>query len=313
MEDQFRQNNINNLLVSTAKHRNSGDFETDPKRPCLEKPVDSKLNPILIAPQYDTFQHLIAVDEPILETPHGVSIDEDRGHIYVADWYKCRIKIFSETGDIVYKFLTSSTPYGILVVEDRVYVTDRGLHKLSMYSIPDYQMISQVGELGSGSEQFDYPHNLSLSPDKHIYVADNMNDRLQVLDCNLHFQGYFRHNSVVKPLDVKFNNSQLFVLTDDSPCLHMFTLSGEFIRSIITRGFCLQMSFSLFFCLDAHSNIVISDYSDLDIKVFSSEGKLLHIIDVIGLPQGIAILKQTKLVSVSHKVGEFSRLSIFST
>ena len=137
MDAQFRQSTI-----STTKHRNS-DFETDSKQPHLKKTGDSKNIPILIAPQYDTFQHLIVVAKCIfMMRPRGVSIDEDRGHIYVADCYSDRIVIFSETGDIVSEFPTSSSPYGVLVVEDRVYVTDSKLHKLSMYSIPDYQMIS---------------------------------------------------------------------------------------------------------------------------------------------------------------------------
>ena len=314
MEDQSKQNNISNPLVCTAKHRNSEYFEIYPKRPRLENPGDSNINPILITPQYDTFQHLIVVANSILRTPLSVSVGEDRGYIYVADSYKCRIIIFSETGDVVNEFHTSSSPHGILIVEDRVYVTDLVLHKLFMYSIPDYQMISQVGELGSGSEQFDHPQNLSLSPDKHIYVADCDNDRLQILDCNLHFKGRFQHHSMVYPVDIKFSHSQLFVLTIDDPCLHIFTLSKEFVRSIITKGL-LQNRPSYFFCLDAHNNIVISDYSNHDIKVFSSEGRLLHTIDDRARfhQQGIAILKQTKLVSVSHKRGESGRLSIFST
>ena len=312
MEDQFGQNTISNPLVSTAKHRNSGDFETDPKRPRLEKTCDSKINPNLITPQYDTFQHLIVVTNSILDMmPSVISVDEDRGHIYVADSYKCRIIIFSETGDVVNEFPTSSSPHGILIVEDRVYVTDLVLHKLSMYSIPDYQMISQVGELGSGSEQFDHPQNLSLSPDKHIYVTDCDNNRLQILDCNLHFKGNFQHPSMINPVDIKFSNSQMFVLTMASPCLHIFTLSREFVRSIITRGFGLQTWFPYFFCLDERNNIVIS--GSFDTKVFSSEGKLLHMIDVAAYQQGIAILKQTKLVYVSHKGGASGRLYIFSS
>ena len=226
---------------------------------------------------------------------------------------ECRIKIFSETGDVVNEFPTSSSPHGVLIVDERVYVTDFRLHKLSMYSIPDYQMISQVGGKGSGSEQFDHPQNLSLSPDKHIYVADCDNNRLQILDCNLYFKGRFQHPYMVYPVDVKFSHSHLFVLTKDNPCLHIFTLSKEFVRSIIICGVGLQIWYPRHFCLDAHNNIVTSDYSNNNIKAFSSEGKLLHIIDAIGLPQGTAILKQTKLASVSSLGSYIGHLSIFST
>ena len=315
MEDQFGQNTISNPLVNTAKHRNSGDFEEYPKCPHLENTGDSNIKLPLMIPQYDTFQYLIAVAKPIFKMgSRGIFIDEDRGHIYVVDHSRDRIQIFSETGDSVNFFYTCFSPHGVLVVEDRVYVMDRGPHKLSMFSTPYHEMISQVGGRGSGSEQFDQPHNLSLSPDKHIYVADCNNSRLQILDCNLHFKGTFQHPSMTNPLDIKFSHSQLFVLTINDPCLHIFTLSKEFVRSIITRGPGLQTRSSYFFCLDAHNNIVISDYSDQNIKVFSSEGKLLHIIDDgAGFhPLGVAILKQTKLVFVSYKSGESGRLYIFS-
>ena len=40
-----------------------------------------------------------------------------------------------------------------------------------------------------------------------------------------------------EPVDVKFTSDEMFVLSlEDNPCIHVFTLSGEKSRSIVTRG-----------------------------------------------------------------------------
>ena len=90
----------------------------------------------------------------------------------------------------------------------------------------------------------------------------------------------------------------------DNPCVHMFTLSGEKIGSIVTCGEGMQVGSPRFFCIDACQNILISDINN--IKVFSLQGELLESIgedhyqsDTFTKPLGIAIFKNTKLVCTS--------------
>ena len=42
----------------------------------------------------------------------------------------------------------------------------------------------------------------------------------------------------------------------------------------------MQVNNPLFFCLDGHNNILISDYSSQNIEVFSQAGDLLHTITI---------------------------------
>ena len=122
------------------------------------------------------------------------------------------------------------------------------------------------------------------------------------------------------PVDVKFSNNEMFVLScEDNPCLHVFSLSGEKSRSIVTSGiFGMQVSIPYSFCLDGHNNILISDCYASNIRVFSPEGDLLHTIGQQGhqagtfyLPTGIAI-NNNKLICVSYNLISNFALQIFS-
>ena len=99
------------------------------------------------------------------------------------------------------------------------------------------------------------------------------------MDTELKHRNYLTHQTMTSPCDVKVNNNKVYVLSDtDSPCLHVFSLTGEKIRSFITRGQDgnAQVSSCESFCLDKKQNILMADYTGGNIKVFSQEGALLH-------------------------------------
>ena len=268
-------------------------------------------------PNYATFQQpIVGVGKQgsapgEFKGPSGVSIDTESGHIYVVDISNKRIQIFSETGDHLNQFGHQHLirPWGILIHQDSIYVTDTNQHAIFLFKLPELTMVKRVGERGSGNEEFNYPRQLAISPNQHLYVADTNNNRIQILSKDLAFQDSLRHQTMTRPVDVKFTNNEMFVLSCvDNPCIHVFTLSGEKSRSLVTRGGIeMQVSMVFFFCLDARNNIVISDCYAHAIKVFSPAGDLLHKIGQKGhqagmfnLPYGIAILNNTKLVSVSE-------------
>ena len=275
--------------------------------------------PMPAIPNYAAFQQpIVAVGK--INGPRGVSIDTESGHIYVANVYNKRIQIFSETGDYINQFghRHLKEPWGILIHHDHIYVTDTNQHAIFLFKLPDLTMVKRVGKRGSGNEEFYYPKQLAISPNQHLYVADEYNNRIKILSEDLTFQDSIRHQTLTTPVDVKFTNNELFVLSrEDNPCIHVFTLSGEKSRSLVTRGgIGMQVSRSLFFCLDELNNIVISDCYAHDIKVFSPAGDLLDKIGQKGqagmfcFPHGIAILNNSKLVCVS--ANNSCALQIFS-
>ena len=272
--------------------------------------------PMPVIPDYAAFQQpIVAVGKQgsapgELHLPQGVSIELESGHIYVADMRNHRIQIFSQTGDCLNQFSHQhlKSPCGIFIHLDNIYVTDTKQHAIFQFKLPDLTMIKRVGKRGSGNEEFNSPMQLAISPNQHLYVADRDNHRLQILSANLSFQDSLRHQAMSQPVDVKFSNNEMFVLSwEDNPCLHVFSLSGEKSRSLVTRGrIGMQVCRPFSFCLDGHNNIVISDCFADNIRVFSPEGDLLHTIGQQGhqagmftYPSGIAI-NNNKLICVSY-------------
>ena len=107
------------------------------------------------------------------------------------------------------------------------------------------------------------------------------------------------------------------MLCDDNPCLHVFSHVGERLRSLVSGGYQRQVTSPSCFCLDAAENIIISDWSDHRIKIFSKEGNLIKAIGEEGhqpgmlhFPTGLALTEELSLVVVSRN--KYSALQIFS-
>ena len=85
----------------------------------------------------------------------------------------------------------------------------------------------------------------------------------------LEYKQIIKHASMTVPYDVKLLDNKVFVLSyRDNPCLHMFSQSGEKLRSFITRGKQgnEQVKLGYYFCFDKQQNILISDLSDNSLK-----------------------------------------------
>ncbi|KAI6654363.1 hypothetical protein LOD99_760 [Oopsacas minuta] len=278
-----------------------------------------------VIPNYSAFKRpIVAVGRQgsvpgAFNGPRSVTFDSESGHIYVADMNNSRIQIFSQEGHHLNIFGDRylQSPCGIVIHEDNIYVTDIRQHAIFLFKLPDLTMIQRVGKEGSGIEEFDSPKQPAISPDQHLYVPDCDNDRLQILTTNLVFKDTLQHQTMNNPVNVKFTKSEMFVLTRyDYPCIHVFTLSGEKSRSLLTRGLGMQVEGAYFFCLDGHNNLVISDWCAHQIKVFSPERGLLHRIGQMGhetgmfeYPTGITI-HNNKLICISSN--ENFGLQIFS-
>ena len=258
---------------------------------------------------------------PELADLRAISIEPTTGYIYVPEMGRSQILIFSQNGEFIKHFGRKHllTPWGILIHQDSIYVTDLDHRAIFRFRLPDLKMVKRAGKFGSGREQFYHPSQLAISPSHDLYVTDTYNHRLHIMTTDLKFKDILKHQTMKDPCDVKFSNSEMFVLSFiDNPCMHVFTLSGEKIRSLVTRGYekGMQVREALHFCLDGYNNFVISDSAGHTIRVFSPDGHLLRN-DIIeqkklrstgfSYPNGITMYNNNKLICVS-----FRSLHIFS-
>ena len=272
---------------------------------------------IVSTPDYPALQQpSISVEEQgtaegDLIWPRGVAFDEKSQRIYVTNTVfdgNNNISVFSVTGEYIDTVCESQVRYpsGIAVSGDNVFVSDTMLHCVFKFKYPTFISVSKVGKEGTGVGKFRYPFSLTVA-DGYVYVADCYNNRIAVMSTGLQHSKHITHQTMTSPCDVKVNNNKLYVLSyTDSPCLHVFSLTGEKIRSLITRDRDgnAQVRRCYSFCLDKKVNILMADYVAHNIKVFSQEGALLHTLgdtqdgDKTITPEGIA-LTDNKIICTS--------------
>ena len=294
--------------------------ETQFKLQCDTRDLEvsiSRLGEIVpvVLPKYATF-HLPTVATGKqgsapgeLDTPCAVAINEATKQIFVANCFNDRIEIFSETGEYLNQLSDGqlSSPYGIAIHGNSLYVSSLISDSVSKYSLTDFSLVKQVGKEGSNNGEFNCPRQLTTDPSGCVFIADSDNHRICVLDTELNHQRNITHQAISRPYDVTVSHERIYVLCRrNNPCMLVLSLEGDMLHSLISRGEGMDVLLPLFFCLDANSNFVISDKGTHSIRVFSPAGDLLHSIGREGHqqgmfyePRGIAIDANGRLVCVS--------------
>ena len=242
----------------------------------------------------------------------GIAIDEDNQHILIADWGNSRVQIVSFEGQFMTRFGedTLKTPCDITVSKEHIFITDIGLHALLQFDRNSYELVMRTGNKGSEDGQFNYPHGLCIDYNGDILVADRNNNRVSVCSKDLIFISNIGIGQLECPRDVKLTPYSVVVVLDwSSKCVHFYSKNGDLLNSCIYQGKgpdCLVYQ-PTFFCLDLAGNIIISDYGNDRIKIFSQSEKLIHTIGRKGegigefmYPYGICISKLGNIFVISR-------------
>ena len=236
--------------------------------------------------------------------PKCVAIDPVTHYIYICDGYY-RIQVFDESFKFLFLFQERMHgPDNLCIKHDKVYVTQFQAHCLNVYSTQG-ALLHSVGTKGDDELQFDNPAGIDISIDKHrIYVAELQNNRVQCLNFDLTFNSFISDNYVAK--DVKVTSDEVIILTCDNPCVAIYNYAHQSIRKIVTRGTEGQMNLPACLFIDEFGNLLISDYKDHCVRVFSQYGVLLHQIGTNGekmgqfiSPRGITIDSGGRIVVLS--------------
>ena len=240
--------------------------------------------------------------------PCGVDIHGDTHEIFVTDFFKDRVEIFSETGEYLYQLGVRelSGPWGIAIHGNSVYVSCFD-DTISKFSLTEMCRVRWIGGRGSNNEQFYSPSQLTTDSIGRVFIADTDNQRICMHDPDLNHLRSITHESITRPYDVKVSCDRLYVLCPyDNPCMHILTLEGDMLHSVITSEGEMGVVYPHYFCFDPLNNFVISDEYAQSVCVFSPEGILLHTIvragdlqGVLYYRRGVAITPNGKLVCVS--------------
>ena len=233
------------------------------------------------------------------------------GLLYVVDRDNKRVQVFDvENCKFLLQFGQSqfTRPNGITANNKFCFITDSTENKIFKFSIEDYSLVKVNQGAGGSNENLDKPVGIAISEDELLYVADNANNRVCVYDStSLNYVSELGVGMLLSPRDVIISSDKIFVLDVGPLCLHTFDKSGMKLRSILTCGKDKQILTPSSFCLDSDMNILITDVGSRTLKVFSSEGELLHKIgkdapgtESVGGCFGVALFRSDIFISCAE-------------
>ena len=207
----------------------------------------------------------------------AIAVSDTTGNIYIADRDNNRIQVLSCNGDFLFMFSGDmKQPRGICIHSENVFVTQMSGSCVNKYKL-DGTLLKSVGIKGIGTGQFDRPHCLDISPYTHrLYVCDTNNRRVQILSEDLTFHSLLGVGMFYSPIDVKVSRERVLVLDESDPCMFVFTSNHVLINRLLTRGYAKQTNNPRFFDIDREHSIILSDYKDNCICVYTQEGECVH-------------------------------------
>ena len=120
-----------------------------------------------------------------LEDPEDIDFDS-QGNIYVVDYEKGQVLVFSEDGQYLRHFgqreqgkAELNGPQGLCVRGNYVYVTEYGNNHVTVFRTSG-EFVHSFGKEGSDKGDLGSPWGIAIDQDGFVFVCDYGNSRIQV-------------------------------------------------------------------------------------------------------------------------------------
>lgn len=127
-----------------------------------------------------------------LAKPLGITVD-NAGRIYIGEQGEGRVSVFDDQWNFLMFVGQGNGEFVIpnyIALDSQsgwIFVSDSGADTIKVYSAANGSFLTFYGTRGNGPGQFNFPTGLYFSPSGELFVADQNNDRIQVLDRNGNF------------------------------------------------------------------------------------------------------------------------------
>ena len=225
-----------------------------------------------------------------VQRPRGVVVNQ-KGEIVVTEAGKCMVSVFSPDGERLRSFGSPGSgqgqfghPWGITTDGDgNILVADRGNCRIQKFTASG-QFLSEVGGKGNGPLQFNCPMEIAFNTvNKTVYVVDELNHRVQVLNSDLTVSNKFGKSGSGKgqfkePGGVACDSTgNVYVADGENNRVQVFTAEGRFLRAFGKYGHGKgELTHPLGITIDTNDVVYVSEgHSNHRVSVFTSEGHFL--------------------------------------
>ena len=244
-----------------------------------------------------------------LKDPFGVTFDNKTGNIYVADQSNHCVKVFDNSGKILFKFGDSDgegkmeLPKGLVISGDRILISHGAYYlgnpnqNILVYDL-NGNFVSKIVKSGKGKIEFHFLRGLACNElNGDIYICDWNNNRIQILSEDFKFKSQFGADKLKHPRDVKLSKDYISILDESNPCLHLYSYNLVLQKRVISRGEGMQVVNPHCFFIDNSNNSIISNYNSNSILIFNPEFELIHKINTT-YPMGVVVDNQGRVIVV---------------
>jgi DNA-binding beta-propeller fold protein YncE len=180
----------------------------------------------------------------------GLAID-DADNLFVSDGEAHHVLVFDKTHKMVAGFGDAElkNPCGVAIdPENRfIYVADVELDQVLVYDADSYKLLRKIGVTGkkhTSTEigEFSKPTNLAVDKEGNLYVADTLNDRIEVFDADGNFIRTWGKNGdgpgdFARPKGIAVDSdNHIWVADAMLNRLQVFTSDGNFLLGMGSFG-----------------------------------------------------------------------------
>jgi tripartite motif-containing protein 71 len=189
-----------------------------------------------------------------------------------------------------------------------------GSHAIHEFRVADGSRLRVIGGAGDGPLQFNSPFQVWIASDDHVFVADDGNNRVQVLTPRLDFHGFVGVGQLEYPSGVCADDDIIMVSEYSAHRISVFSRGdGALLRRFGSQGSGdgqLNYPYGLCF-MSGHRHVAVADRSNDRVSVFSVEGDFIRHVGVgkLRYPHGVACSASDELVVAD---GYNNRVVVFS-
>ena len=240
----------------------------------------------------------------LLNNPWGIALNQSGEVVVTSPGWNC-VSVFSPSGDKLRSFGIEGSgqgqfmnPCGVAIDgEGNILVADRDNHRIQKFTAKG-QFLTAVGTKGSGPLQFNEVWDIAINTSNNkVYVVDNNNHCIQVLNSNLTFSNTIGKYGSSKgefsfPCAIACDSTgNVYVADGASNQIQVFTSTGKFLRMFGSYGAGdgeLDWPFGI--ALDVQDKVYVSESFNHRISVFTSKGQFVTSYGRVGYdPRGLAV------------------------
>ena len=176
--------------------------------------------------------------------PHGISIDDASNEVFVVDYYKHLVCVYSSEGNFMRKFGEKqlNKPYGICLSGEFLFVSNLSSSIISKFNKTG-EFVKSTSLEGENAIQLKSPKGLCVH-NEFLYICNKEHNRIEVLKLDLTFVSNFGEDELVNPGDIKlihtFSTEQ-FTHSVQSTIISVLFISQDYRVRYLTLSF-LQLT-----------------------------------------------------------------------